>query len=144
MQKSFFKQQYLEFSAMPHKILVLASRDEGWDVVEEIIEGQECFFCSYYLIGQLPELLGQQIVDGYDACLLVDYSDSISLYSDVIKIVSQKIPLLVGVAFEEELPEKLSQLMADSFVLNELTAGFLRQRVDYAVNFHSGVGMPCS
>ena len=144
MEKSFLKQQYLEYSAMPQKILVLASRDVGWDVVEANVEGLECFFCSYYLIGQLPELIGQQIVDDYDACLLVDFKDSIPLYNDAIQHLSQKIPLLVGVGFEGELSAKLSHLMTDSFILSELTAELLRQRVDYVVGSYSRADVFCS
>ena len=143
MEKSFLKQQYLEYASMPQKVLVLASHDAGWDIVEDNVEGYECFFCSYYLIGQLPELIGQQIVDDYDACLLVDFKDSMPLYNDVIQIVSQKIPLLVGVGLEDELSSKFSHLMADSFMLSELTAEFLRQRVDHAVSAYSRVGVSC-
>ncbi|OUS05955.1 hypothetical protein A9Q81_04225 [Gammaproteobacteria bacterium 42_54_T18] len=143
MEKSFLKQQYLEYSAMPQKILVLASQDAGWDIVEANVEGHECFFCSYYLIGQLPELIGQQIIDDYDACLLVDFKASMPLYNDVIQRVSQKIPLLLGVGFEGELPSKLSYLMENSFMLSELTAEFLRQRVDNVVGSYSRVGVSC-
>ncbi len=144
MEKSLLKQQYSEFSVIPQKILVIASHESGWDIVEENTEGHECFFCSYYLIGQLPELIGQQIVDDYDACLLVDFKDSIPLYNDAIKAVSQNIPLLIGVGLEDELPLMFRHLMADSFMLNELDAGFLRQRVDYVVSSYSRVGVPCS
>ena len=144
MEKSFLKQQYLEPSVIPQKILVIASHESGWDIVEGNIEGHECFFCSYYLIGQLPELIGQQIVCDYDACLLVDFKDSIPLYNDAIKTVSQNIPLLIGVGLGDELPLIFGHLMADSFMLNELDAGFLRQRVDYVVGSYSRVGVPCS
>ena len=143
MEKSFLKQQYLEYSAIPQKILVIASHESGWDIVEENIEGHECFFCSYYLIGQLPELIGQQIVGDYDACLLVDFKDSIPLYDDAIKVVSQNIPLLIGLGLDDDLSLMFSHLMADSFMLNELNAGFLRQRVDYVVGSYSRVGAPC-
>ncbi len=143
MEKLFLKQQYLEYSAMPQNILVLASQETGWDIVESNVEGHECFFCSYYLIGQLPELIGQQIVDDYDACLLVDFNDSMPLYNDVIQVVSQKIPLLVGVGPRDELSSKIAHLMADSFMLSECTAEFLRQRVGYVVSSYSRVGVSC-
>ena len=143
MEKSFLKQQYLEYSAMPQKVLVLASRELGWDIVEESVEGYECFFCSYYLIGQLPELIGQQIVDDYDACLLVDFKYSVPLYNDAIKVVSQKIPLLIGVGQDDDLSSAFSHWMADSFMLSELSAEFLRQRVSYVIGSYSRVGVPC-
>jgi len=143
MEKVFLKQQYLEYSSMPQKILVLASQETGWDIVESIVEGYECFFCSYYLIGQLPELIGQQVVDDYDACLLVDFNDSLPLYNDAIQVVSQRVPLLVGVDSGVELSLKINHLMADSFMLSEFTAEFLRQRVDCVVSSYSRIGVPC-
>lgn len=140
MDESFKRKKGFVGRSLPRKILVLAPYENAWKPIEKKVDDHEYFFCSYYLIGQLPELIGQGLIDDYDVCLLLNSNELTTLYRDAIFVISQSLPLLACVDRNEELPCKLNHLVLDGVVLEDLTPEVLRQRVDYVIASRPVIG----
>ncbi|PCJ39070.1 MAG: hypothetical protein COA99_10745 [Moraxellaceae bacterium] len=129
----------LLLSNAARKVLVLASSEQEWRPLAERLVGDSTFICSYFLVGQLPELIGQDLLNDYDVCLLLNIDELSPLYKDAIFVVSHQLPLLIGASDNAQLPYKLNHLVLDGVVLGKFTSESLRQRIDYVIGSHTSV-----